>query len=918
VKVSRFAALFALVFALCTAPAFAASGIGSISGRVLDAISGLPLQGVAVTTIGQSVKNTTSDSTGRFIVDNLLPGSYTLHLELTGYQTTLSDPINVEADKLRNVVLAMPRQATGGASVRTLARTVVTASGALQRSAVIAKQQSAEVLERSGIYRTGDYLRSVPAVNLNAAAGGTDTPSPGDDIYLDIRGEGGIENVALLNGHPIGYGIVRGRNVGYDWEISPTFALRSVEVTYGSGVPGLTPYSAPGGVVDMLTLEPTPRTELALTQGAGTYQKFVTTLTLTGTEGFVGYAVALGTQGLDGPYVNQYFFQPTAAFDPSAPHSTYEYTSGIYKDDTAVVNRGAYAKLRFALGNPGTPQKLSHLSLSYLSAYWWDDKTGNGDQDFLPTDTALATGNALLASYSGPPSPNPLGVPACPAGQFTPFNANGNPWGFGINGLPDGGTPCVTPQQYAATISGLQGAGAAYQTFSINDYNMHYSTPIGLTNFAADFYTNRFLQLYDRTYQLPFLTQPGDNPFWLIPQDYQTGEYVTDMVPGPNNDIGFGFATNNYAYNFAQNGVTQVAPVVFDDTVYLQDVYHPANAHYKAYFNAAQVYSSVTHTSVFNPRISFVDELANNNTLRLATGVASVQPYANYVDLPYSGTAIGALASFLNCTGLTSIGQVANPLLVPERANDQEVSFGHGFAKDSQLQLTFYNENMSQKIFPTVIPVSSLPAGLIPASTIAAFETAINAACGTTGLTGVGVNVQANVGRLLAKGIDLNGRARFSRKVFVDFDYTIESTALRAADVTTLQNNLTLIVGSQLPGVPLHKAQAALDWTVGNNIDLRLTQYYVSANNSKNRGSYDYGDFQVNVPLSTVSSVNFAVSNVFSQFTGYNGQIGQGQTLPLNQYATAANYTPLIGTSATELFGLPPRQFFVSYTYHVR
>jgi hypothetical protein len=46
--------------------------------------------------------------------------------------------------------------------------------------------------------------------------------------------------------------------------------------------------------------------------------------------------------------------------------------------------------------------------------------------------------------------------------------------------------------------------------------------------------------------------------------------------------------------------------------------------------------------------------------------------------------------------------------------------------------------------------------------------------------------------------------------------------------------------------------------------------------------------------------------------------IGHGYPLPLNQYASAAQYKPLIGTSATELFGLPYRQLFVSYTFHMQ
>lgn len=270
-----------------------------------------------------------------------------------------------------------------------------------------------------------------------------------------------------------------------------------------------------------------------------------------------------------------------------------------------------------------------------------------------------------------------------------------------------------------------------------------------------------------------------------------------------------------------------------------------------------------------------------------------------------------------NCTGLTTIGQVANPNIRPERANDKEISVGHRFRGDSQIQVTVYSENVNNKIYSEVIPTAGLPGGTIDPTTLLNFESRINAACGTSGLTGVGVNSQANVGRLLAQGFDISGRARVNRQLFFDYDYSTESSSLRSAPADLLRNNLTLIQNAQLPGVPLHKAQIAADATFGKNIDLRLTQYFVSANNAKNNEAYNYDDASLNVPVGH-GSFNIAVQNLFNQFIQYNGLIGHGRPLPLNQYATAANYTPLIGSNATELYGLPYRQIYLNFTLGVR
>lgn len=918
----RIAAVVFLCLAAQLAPVLAADSTattGSIAGRVVDALSGFPLEGAAVAIVGSTPSSVVSGPSGRFRVDGLNPGQYTIRIQYPGYQTTLSDPISIAAGVAQDVTLSLLR-AAGGQGVRTLGRTTIRASQSLQRSSIVVKQASVETIERAGVYRLGDYLRTVPQVNLAAATGGTDTPSPGDDMYFDIRGIGGLEAVALIDGHPIGFGINRGKNVGFNFETSPTFALRTVQVVYGSGVAGLTPYSSVGGTIDMLTLEPTTQAEANFTQGWGTFNKLVTTFNATGTAGRLGYAVALGTQGIDGPYKSNFPFQPAAAFDPSTPAGNFLHDVGVYKDDTAVVNRGDFLKLRYALGNMIRP---AHITLSAVNSYYWDDKTGNGDQDFAPYDYSLALAQNALANFSG----------SCPAGTYTPTNLNGAPWGTGPDGSPDGGLTCVTPQQAAVIQTGLQGAGTTFQTFTMADYNFKYDQPVGSGTLALSAYTNRWFQLYDRTYQLPFISVPGDNPFWVSPQVNTTGGSLTDMFNSRNNDIGFGLAYNNYAYLFKANqtkpilsgaSVTQPSPVVHDDELYMQDVYHPESSPLTTYFNAAEAHSTITNTTYFDPRLALVYNLPHNNVARFATGITAIQPYASYVDLPFSPVAIGAIN--YNCGGLSSIGQVANPNLLPEKANDQELSFGHSFQGGSQVQLTVYTENVPSKIFATLIPAFGLPPNVIDAATFAAYETAINSHCGTSGPGGVGVFSQANVGRLLAQGLDLNGRQHFSRQLFVDYGYTIESSALRAADVVTLQNNPTLIVGSQLPGVPIHKGSIALDATLFKNIDFRLTQTFVSAGNTKNASAYNYGDFVINAPVKQYGTVNIGISNVFNQqtsylgYTGtYNGQFGHGLPLPLNQFSSGLSaYQPLVGSAATELFGLSPRQVFISYTYHAR
>ena len=908
----RLCALVLVSLSVLIGPTFAdtASQSGSITGTVVDSITGFPLGGAIVTIVGPSPGTATTGQNGKFVLNALVPGQYSLRIQLPGYQTTLSDQIPLGAGTTQDVTLSMLRIG-GGESIRTLGRTTIHASQSLQRSAIVVKEASVETVERTGAYRIGDYLRTLPQINASSTAtGGGDNPAPGDDLYLDIRGIGSLETEALIDGHPIGYGINRGKNFGYDFTTAPTFAFRTVDVVYGSGVTGLMPYSAIGGVVNMLTLQPTPQTEANFTQGWGTFNKLVTTVNATGTYDRLGYAMAAGTQGVDGPYKNIYPFQPTAAFDPSAPPGTLSHDSGIYKDDTSVVNRGDFIKLRYALGEISKP---AFLTLSAVNSYYWDDKTGNGDQDFMPFDTALATGKNAAAGAS------------C----FTPSNGAGGPWGTGPDGKPDGGLSCVTPQQYANIVAGLQGGGTAWQSFTTADYNLRYDQPLGKTTLSVDGFTNRWFQLYDRTFQLPFSVINGDNAFNLSPSVNTTGGAIEDTLSGTANDIGVGFAYNNYAYLFKQQvkSVQSIlpSPVVHDESVYIQDVYHPANANYRLYFNGAEVNSSLTKSTYFDPRLAFVDNIGHNNTVRLAGGLTAVQPYATMIDIPYTPVASAAISGTQNCSGLTSIGTVANPNLAREKANDQELSIAHTFVQDSQVNLTLYSENINGKLFNDVIPVIGFPPGIIPAGSLTSLSNTVDSLCGKPAgtLTGVGVSSYANIGRMLAQGIDLTARARVNRQFFMDFNYSTESVVLKAIPVDILQSNLTYIVGAQLPGVPLHKGQVALDYTFPQGIDVHLQQNFVAQNNSKNSSAYNYGEFVVTAPIARTGTVNIGLNNVWNQGAFYNGLIGHGVPLALNQYATPSSYSPtgdtlgrLIGAQNTELFGLPFRTFFMSYTFH--
>ncbi|HLW38206.1 MAG TPA: hypothetical protein VKR99_07235, partial [Candidatus Eremiobacteraceae bacterium] len=359
-------------------------------------------------------------------------------------------------------------------------------------------------------------------------------------------------------------------------------------------------------------------------------------------------------------------------------------------------------------------------------------------------------------------------------------------------------------------------------------------------------------------------------------------------------------------------------PYSMEDAFFVRDAFHPQGSPLTAYLNVWLKDSSLTNTNYVDPRLSVVYS-RRNDVVRAAVGATSTQPTAT--DLaPFSVNSIGALAGTNICGQLISVGTSPVTNLKPERGVDTELSWGHRFYEDSQIQVTAYNANVFDKIYNSTVPFSQIGTGGIPPGVLAQYSTLLATQCGYSGpqiLAQLGVSGDLNLGRTNAKGIDVNGRQRISRDLFADYTYAITSSTLSSADVSVLQNNLGLIPGSQLPGVPLHTYSVALDYQTKKNYEARIVDYWTAANNAKNSPAFSWANLLLSAPAGP-GSFNVNVYNVFEQDVEIRGLIGQGVPRALNRYASPTDYQPLIGAAATERFGLLPRTIEFSYTVHVK
>ena len=821
-------------------PARAQTG-SSIAGIVVDAASGLALSGATVRILDTSHR-TATDAHGAFHFSGIAPGTYRLEVRCLGYQPALSTPVTVGTRGAARTTLAVQR-ATG--DLHVIAVTSTRSSSSLQQSSVITATLDTETLEAIGVVRAGDALRTLPGVN-NGING--DTAALGDDIDLNIRGIGQPETVAAIDGHPIGYGI----KGGYNYQLSPVFPFRDIQVLYGSGGSNILGVNAIGGVVNFQTLDTTPNAHASFTQGFGSFERLASSVAATGTDGKLGYALAYGVSGLDGPFRNATFYQAGA--------------QASYVDDSSVTSRAALIKFSYAL------DAKTNATFTDVNSSYWEDKTGNGDGDYLPYATALAR-----------------------------CEAQGS----------------ASPQVCAAQTTGWQGSGAAWQGFNFGYQDLDVTHRAGAGTIALDGFTT----LYDDTQYRLNLPTPAKAKT-TVSRVQSSGTILDDDFSGTDNDFTFGYSylNNAYVYQTISSSPSYSSPFTNETAFFVRDVYQPRHSTLTTFFNLWAKHASATNSSYLDPRISLLDRVNSRDVVRAAIGATTTEPTSDNIDVPFtpSALALGTLqgagggTSYV-CGGQNSIGTAPSADLKPERGVDEELAYGHTWSGDSITQLQLYNVNVYDKLYSTIAPLSQTGTGGINPTYITTADSLLTTTCGAGNYT-LGVTGTVNVGTLQARGADLSGRWRMNRRIYVDYDWALTSSVLKNAPQQLLESNLTDVIGSQIKGVPLHTANVALDGTIGL-VDTRYTVYTVSSNNTKNLPAYNYSNVQVSAPVGQRGTFTVAVFNLFNQWANIAGLIGEGVPAPLNAYAPASAYVPLIGSAATEQFGLPYRSIYFSFQF---
>jgi outer membrane receptor for ferrienterochelin and colicin len=897
-KLTAAIAAFVLVIGALAAKAdqpLSTPAMGTVSGNVVDRDGSVPISGATIDLIQGTtvVASTKADKFGVFSFKPVPAGTYALVVRAQGYGTVRSDAILVSPGPM-NLALVMQR-AYSAAGVRSLGRVAVTShSVGLQSTTTIQSSVDTQVAQRTNQIRTAESLGKLPEVNL-----GNTSSSVGDDIQIDIRGLKNTETQTMLDGHPIGpIGVLPpggGGTIGFNYSDSPLFAIENSLVTYGSGAVGLYGIDAIGGSVDMQTYNPTLQPHGEVTYGIGQYGKQTFGLHATGTDQKIGYALAYGSTGTWGNF-------PGATIQQTGSRGT-DWSASTVQNTTYWVSanytlKNALGKIRYDF-SPSTS-----LTLTGYSATEFDDKTGNGDND------------NLSAPFVNEQFPSNCVAPGGVPGQT-------------ITLTPPSVTPaktqCISQQQFLQGASGPSGGGPLpWQTIINQDYHARFLTTVGKNQIVADYFTDNYVINKNRPAQCVDQCANDSTQFFLNPFTgvtnpvYRTfGGLVSDDIYTGKNDVGFGiYQQRQYDSGFAWDGSANPAQTPYGTlytrtiSYFVRDAYTPTTQ-LNFFLNAWEKDSLIGGWS-FDPRLTVMYRPDPADVIRLTGGGASADPQP----IAPSITTIGGITPG-NCQQV-SVGSLQTPGELPEKATDEEISLAHRWVADTITQFTGYDTNVRNSIFDLLQPAGPyIPlinfyggSGYIPA--VLAHVNAVS--CASTPITAANlfVDTNVNIGAARARGYEINQRWRVNPHLVLDGYWDVQSVANFDIPDSYLMNNVNVINGSQIAGIPLHKWGAYMDFTTDNGGEVYLDYVQVDSNNSYQRASYGTADLAITQQVAKHTFVNLGVSNVFNQAVDTYGRIGLGVFIPQNQFGDPTITTGL--QQGTERFGIAPASLSFSVT----
>ena len=256
-------------FSFCLNPvsSFAQSATGKIAGKITDQNTGEDIIGLTVVIEG-TTKGVQTNIEGRYSLDNLVPGNYTLVFRYLTYGTKKVENVVVNAGQLTELSVTMAEESRSINEVvvtSTFQRESINALYSIQKNNVsISDGISSDVIKRSPDKSTSDVLKRVSGTSIQ------------DNKFVIIRGLSDRYNVAMLNNSILPSSEPDKRAFSFD--IIPSNLIDNIIInkTASPELPG----DFAGGVVQVLTRDVPEENFIDFSVGFGlntqsTFNKFI-------------------------------------------------------------------------------------------------------------------------------------------------------------------------------------------------------------------------------------------------------------------------------------------------------------------------------------------------------------------------------------------------------------------------------------------------------------------------------------------------------------------------------------------------------------------------------------------------------------------------------------------------------------------
>jgi hypothetical protein len=249
---------FLIIFLFIGSAAIAQKGM--ITGKAVDAQTGLPLEGSTIFLIEKSIGKR-ADQNGVFVFDKLQAGTYSVKCSYMGYVEKIVTDINVGENENKEINISLSKKSykeLKGAvvvaqRVKGAGETVATLLVAQKNSASVSDGVSAETIKKTPDKSSSDVIKRVTGASIQ------------NDKFAVIRGLNDRYNASFINGAPLPS--TESDRKAFAYDIFPSGIIDNL-VIFKTATPDKTAEFG-GGIIEITTKSTSskPITILSLSQG---------------------------------------------------------------------------------------------------------------------------------------------------------------------------------------------------------------------------------------------------------------------------------------------------------------------------------------------------------------------------------------------------------------------------------------------------------------------------------------------------------------------------------------------------------------------------------------------------------------------------------------------------------------------------